>query len=345
MNIQSETKMNTRMVLAGFLALIGCVVGASGQETPVDQSFVDFFLGRWDIESLSPQGVKVGRARTEVRRILENRALQSDYYALDPQGNSIFRGTTVRTFAPALGGWVVHWSMAGLPGYTYLEEQVVEGALVGEGHGLDGEGQFVERYRYSGISDTTYTFEMERSYDDGNTWRPYANLRATRPRGACVSGCNETPGIDIEVVRTYLIDALERNRDQDLAFLAVAPDSMLRWAPTPQVRDFTQQIAHATHDFFRPWRDTAPTASDTTRYLNDKTALAGEIADAYEWALTEVRSRPISALVEMRELPNGAPAPTWRVMQYWLDHAVLTRASTIPYLRLHGVSPPAAKFW
>ena len=48
-------------------------------------------------------------------------------------------------------------------------------------------------------------------------------------------------------------------------------------------------------------------------------------------------------LVEQQIL--GRPAPLWRIMQYWLDHAMWTRASVIPYLRLNGVAPPAVAFW
>lgn len=142
---------------------------------------VAFFVGEWDVESLAPDGERVvGRARTDVRWILDGKALQADYYGLDPQGNPVFRGTTFRTWAPAAGRFSVHWSMAELTGYTYLEEEFRDGVLHGKGHGVDAGGEFLERYRYFGLSDSTYTFEMSRSYDEGETWSPYAHLRATK---------------------------------------------------------------------------------------------------------------------------------------------------------------------
>jgi len=142
---------------------------------------VRFFLGEWDVESLTADGQSViGRARTEVRPILDGRALQADYYGLDPTGATVFRGTTVRTRIPETERFAVHWSMAELPGYTYLHEEYRDGALHAQGHGVDARGEFLERYRYFDLSETTYSFEMSRSYDGGETWQPFARLRAKK---------------------------------------------------------------------------------------------------------------------------------------------------------------------
>lgn len=161
--------------------LVLLAVPALGQEQTTASRPADFFLGQWDVESLSADGSRiVGRARTDVRRILDGTAMQADYYGLDPNGRTVFRGTTIRTWAPAQGRYIVHWSMANLPGYTYLEEEIVDGELHATGHGRDGQGEFEERYRYFGISESTYSFEGERSRDGGATWQPFANLRAVK---------------------------------------------------------------------------------------------------------------------------------------------------------------------
>jgi hypothetical protein len=92
----------------------------------------------------------------------------------------VFRGTTIRTYIPETGRFAVHWAMANLPGFTYIDVEYRDGELHGEGRGFDDQGEFVERYRYFDISDRTYSFEMFRSYDGGATWNQYANLRATK---------------------------------------------------------------------------------------------------------------------------------------------------------------------
>ena len=142
---------------------------------------VAFFHGEWDVESLTADGrTVIGRARTVVSPILDGRALQADYLGLDPGGNVVFRGTTIRTWVPATERFTIHWVVAGQADYTYLIEEYRDGELHAEGHGVDGAGEFLERYRYFDISDTTYSFEGTRSRDGGVTWQPFAKLRATK---------------------------------------------------------------------------------------------------------------------------------------------------------------------
>lgn len=155
---------------------------ASGMQT------VEFFVGRWNIEVRTPDGgTVIGRARTHVRPILDGTALQSDYYGLNPAGRTVFRGTTIRTFVPATGRFAVHWAMAGQPGYTYLDEEYRDGELHAEGGGFDDQGTFRERYRYYDISEASYTFTISRSYDDGETWKPWVLIEAERAEPASPS--------------------------------------------------------------------------------------------------------------------------------------------------------------
>jgi hypothetical protein len=171
--------------LAGLAAPLAAQTQSGGPEgVSAGMDRVGFFIGEWDIESRSPDGSQVvGRARTEVRYILDGRAMQADYYGLDPLGNTVFRGTTIRTYVPATDRYAVHWSMAELPGYTYIDVEYRDGELHGDGRGFDGQGEFLERYRYFDISDEHYSFEMSRSYDGGTTWQPWANLEATKRAG------------------------------------------------------------------------------------------------------------------------------------------------------------------
>jgi uncharacterized damage-inducible protein DinB len=42
---------------------------------------------------------------------------------------------------------------------------------------------------------------------------------------------------------------------------------------------------------------------------------------------------------------GGNTLSTWRIMIYWLDHALWTRGQLVPYLRMHGVAPPDVLFF
>ncbi len=141
---------------------------------------LEVFIGQWDIVLRSEDQQIVGLARTEVRYILDGTAMQADYFGLDRQGNTVFRGTTLRTHDPQTGRFVVHWAMANLPGFTYIDEVYRQGELHGDGRGFDEQGEFVERYRYFDIGETSYSFEMSRSYDGGVTWQSSPKVSATR---------------------------------------------------------------------------------------------------------------------------------------------------------------------
>lgn len=151
------------------------------------------------------------------------------------------------------------------------------------------------------------------------------------------------PDIPMADMKAFLIDAFRRNRDLDTAYLSAAPDSILAWAPTAGVRTYGQQVAHITHDFFQFWRDDY--ALPDSSVYHDRSALLRELTGGYGWAITRVESMSEESLGEIVDVTAGIRAPRWRVMIYWLDHAVWTRGSLVPYLRLNGIRPPPARFW
>ena len=160
----------------------------------------------------------------------------------------------------------------------------------------------------------------------------------------CVAPLQAQRSSTVSEIRVHLLDGLRRNEAMDLAYLDAAPDSMLRWAPSPEVRDFAEQLVHTTHDFFRPWRE-GYVPPDSAVLLNDRGVLARELRAGYAWARARVDGLSDDELLATVRIAAGITAPRWREVQYWLDHAMWTRASVIPYLRIHGVTPPPVDFW
>jgi len=60
--------------------------------------------------------------------------------------------------------------------------------------------------------------------------------------GIAQTSASDSP--DIDVVRGYVMDALERFKTWDMDIALAIPDSALRWAPNPDVRDFAEQVEH-----------------------------------------------------------------------------------------------------
>lgn len=144
--------------------------------------------------------------------------------------------------------------------------------------------------------------------------------------------------------RDQQIADLERERRMTLAMVDSMPDKFLHYKPVPEVRDFAQQIAHASMPIAgfasRATGGPPPAPGDSTIYLNQKPALRELVAKCYDFAL--------SALKGLSEADYAAPAalakqqmPRWRIFALAHEHSVWTRGELVSYFRLNGMAPPA----
>lgn len=134
---------------------------------------LDFFIGEWELTTKAsrPDGsVMMGKARTKAYYILDQAAIQDDFFALDPNDNVVFRGTSIRSYNRQSGKYQIVWVMPGVNGITDISGVMSNGKLVTTGKGYDGNGEFLERFEYYNIKADSYSFKMDRSYDGGKTW-------------------------------------------------------------------------------------------------------------------------------------------------------------------------------
>jgi hypothetical protein len=153
--------------------------------------------------------------------------------------------------------------------------------------------------------------------------------------------------IDVEAIRAILLHGLEQHKQMDIEFTQAIPDSALRWKPTPEVRDFAQQIHHIAVDNanFVVWggiREMGPTLGDTAVYFNDKSELERVVVTSYDWVIETLRALPAEELLEETEL-FGQRLQKWHVYLQALAHADWTRGQVVPYFRLNGMGPPGWK--
>ena len=93
--------------------------------------------------------------------------------------------------------------------------------------------------------------------------------------------------IDIESIRELLLFGFEQNKLMDIEFARAIPDSALRWKPTPEVRDFAEQVRHIARDYTLfiagpVFGIERPTFGDSGAYLNDKEVLAHWVTENYD---------------------------------------------------------------
>lgn len=152
------------------------------------------------------------------------------------------------------------------------------------------------------------------------------------------------PTIDVETIRALLLRGFEQGRAMDIDFARAIPDSALRWGPTPEVRDFAEQVEHAAVDnalFVAQGILGVPTPKfgDPEVYLNDQEKLSEAVSAAYEWVMQSLRELPPEEFLAETTL-FGQQMEKWRVYLQALEHGYWTRGQLVPYFRTHGMAPP-----
>jgi uncharacterized damage-inducible protein DinB len=141
----------------------------------------------------------------------------------------------------------------------------------------------------------------------------------------------------------------ERNRAAVLAYIDAMPDSAAGYRPTPGVRTFAQQFVHIVSTNLEVAAiairglKTPPALGDSTRYLQNKTALRQYADTTYGYMLGALRQASAAQLSRPVAMYGQAPQPAVRLAQLSFEHSVWTLGQLVPYLRLNGVTPPEYK--
>lgn len=148
------------------------------------------------------------------------------------------------------------------------------------------------------------------------------------------------------VTKAALIAVVENHKGAALRYIDAAPDSMLGFRPTPGVRNYAEQIEHATQsDAFIAQLAIAgttkgmPSFGDTAVYLHNKAALKKFAAAAMDYTVARLNTLTDAQLVESIK-SQGRTMPRARALMEILDHFPWTLGQVVPYLRLNGVTPP-----
>lgn len=164
--------MSSIKIFVTFILLLTALERAGAQES-VCLKHLEFFIEIWILETHDMQqdgSFRKGKALSSVYFILDGYALQDDFRSLNRQGEVTFRGTSIKSCLDKQPGYIITWIMPGMEGLTDLRASWENGTLKGEGEGYDNIGSFKERFEYFNISNSSYSFRMDRSYDKGKTW-------------------------------------------------------------------------------------------------------------------------------------------------------------------------------
>ncbi len=135
-----------------------------------------------ETSNIQPNGAYInGKAKSVANYILDGHAIQDDFLMLGNDDAIVFRGTSIRSYNQKSKKFQIVWVMPGYTGITDISAQWIDGKLVSEGKGYDDNGKFHERFEYYDITKNSYSFKMDRSFDNGKTWvKDFGLIKAKR---------------------------------------------------------------------------------------------------------------------------------------------------------------------
>ncbi|NNE06200.1 MAG: hypothetical protein HKN15_10805 [Xanthomonadales bacterium] len=164
-----------KLILALFVS--SCAMadefGQASPDAPQELGQYAFIIGKWQCQTrfMGPDGTfNEGQATWTGHYTLDGWAIKDDWRSTLPNGRP-FHGFNIRSFNPQTGKWDNRW----LPQYSlqwkYFEsEQAGDTMVMIGGEGTDARGSFVDRNTFYEISENSWRWRKDRSYDGGETW-------------------------------------------------------------------------------------------------------------------------------------------------------------------------------
>lgn len=174
------------------------------------------------------------------------------------------------------------------------------------------------------------------------------NTRCAYRSGLLALACSMLAAVPASAQNTTerYVAAFERMRGNVLRMVDSMPAAGLRTAPTPEVRDFAEQIEHLAIGNVNLIAsgidaDRTPLGLDKEVYLNDKDELKRLVNVAFDRVRTMLTAMSSEDLLAEGRLFGRIQLPKWQIIETAYEHGVWTLGATVPYVRLQGASPPA----
>ncbi|MCB0289711.1 MAG: hypothetical protein KDH97_05580 [Calditrichaeota bacterium] len=150
---------------------------SSGPIAPFDR-----LLGTWEVTQsiLNQDGswsVKPQKYRWKFYPILEGEAVQDDWIVVDSTGQETVAGTNIRIFNPEENQWHMAWIDKTVRRTAVFTAKNEDGKVLMEG--TNAKGRHIRNTFYN-ISENSFEWQQEWTFDEGQSWVAVARIRGTR---------------------------------------------------------------------------------------------------------------------------------------------------------------------
>ncbi len=165
--------------------IVSIMAGLALQTMPYAEACTEGVWESWS-ETRTASGEMAGNHDRSNRYCFhDGRAELAEYRSLGPDNQPVFHGVSLTVWNEDRSAGRTLWAMVGDAGYTDIGQAWQDGELATHGDGFDASGAFSERARYRFAPGGDFRFEMDRSFDGGESWTAPTNiihaLRTSQP--------------------------------------------------------------------------------------------------------------------------------------------------------------------
>jgi hypothetical protein len=168
------------LLLASSTVLLSAVAAQSPPPSPcaATSTEFDFWIGDWTVRWTGPDQREL-EGRNRVRRALDGCAIMEEF---DGAPGSPLKGISVSVYDPKRKVWKQTW-VDNQASYLDFEGGFADGRMVLARSSAEVNGKPVhQRMVFHGITRDAFTWDWQRSRDDGKSWETTWQLRYTRAR-------------------------------------------------------------------------------------------------------------------------------------------------------------------
>lgn len=162
------------------------LLAATGPYAPCASELMLYgqFVGAWDIDGAWYQpggGRTTGKGEWHFRWVLGGRGILDVLFAAGAPPEQF--GATLRCYDSAMDAWHLSWMQPSSGEFVHLVGRKVGERIVAEGVGSDPRRR--ERWTFTDVTQHSFLWLGEVSFDEGVTWFLEQEMRATRRAALC----------------------------------------------------------------------------------------------------------------------------------------------------------------
>lgn len=161
-----------------LFVLILLPFGTLAQESNLNESTYDFWIGEWQAEWTNADG-STGKGRNHISRVLDDKVLEENF-SITEGGQTGFLGKSLSVYNPLTKTWHQGWA-DNQGGYFDFYGSIEGDTKMFSTHPKENNGNVIQqRMKFYNISHEKFTWDWEGTKDGGKTWNLLWRINYTR---------------------------------------------------------------------------------------------------------------------------------------------------------------------